>query len=50
MTFAWAPSLYKLYVVRSSAGASAGDASDARVQGFLSSLLPQLKPVLGQPE
>lgn len=50
VTFAWAPSLYKLYVVRSSAGASAGDASDARVQGFLSSLLPQLKLVLGQSE
>jgi hypothetical protein len=50
MTFAWAPSLYKLYVVRSSAGSSAGDASDARVREFLTALLPQLKVTLAPVE
>lgn len=50
VTFAWAPSLYKLYVVRSSAGASAGDASDALAREFLSSLLPHLKAALAPTE
>jgi hypothetical protein len=50
VTFAWAPSLYKLYVVRSSVGSSAGDTSDSRVREFLSSLLPQLNGSLAHTE
>lgn len=50
VTFAWAPALYKLYVVRSSAGASAEDASDAQAREFLAALLPQLKVALAPAE